>query len=88
MLTAFQQLDATIMLFKGRRKLTTFEEVRKSIEESYHRKFEMKTFTQMVFVAPEFFIHTWDKFKGNTDYKLLIDIPSRIVAIIRSILKG
>mmetsp|Transcript_18358 Transcript_18358/g.13362 ORF Transcript_18358/g.13362 Transcript_18358/m.13362 type:complete len:103 (+) Transcript_18358:667-975(+) len=55
------------------------------VERQLHKKFALKHLQQMLWIAPNFFIHKWELKKGKQE--LLIDIPANIKLILEMYFK-
>lgn len=81
---SFVALDQVINLnkIKAYQQITTIDFLKQSIESSIHRQFNLKTFQQILYIVPHFYIYKYEKIRtidssGNhsNDYQLVIDIP-------------
>lgn len=81
---SFVALDQVINLnkIKAYQQITTIDFLKQSIESSTHRQFNLKTFQQILYIVPHFYIYKYEKIRtidssGNNinDYQLVIDIP-------------
>lgn len=88
---SFVALDQTINLnkIKAFQQVPTFDYLKSSIESSTHRKFSLKTFQQILYIVPHFFIYKYEKYtseeSNNVDYNLIIDIPSNYNILLNTI---
>ena len=74
LLNTFIELDNVIDASKTLRNIVpTFEYLVSTIEQTYHHRFNLTMFQQILHLVPSFFIYQYKK-KEN-DYELMIDIP-------------
>ena len=74
---SFITLDQTINLNKLKviSQTNTFSSLQSSIESTTHHKFTLKTFQQILYIVPHFFIYKYE-LSSNNNYDLIIDIPN------------
>ena len=74
---SFITLDQTINLNKLKviSQTNTFSSLQSSIESTTHHKFTLKTFQQILYIVPHFFIYKYEP-NSNNNYDLIIDIPN------------
>lgn len=76
---SFTELDHTLNFFKlstRKQRVPVFEDLKQAIEIAYKHKFEFKTFAQILYVVPHFFVYKWEKISLCKDeFSLIIDIP-------------
>lgn len=78
-------LDAVLNFYKARGKAQLFEELRKSIESTYHVNFTLEIFEKLITVVPEFYVHDWVLLEKHRDFSLIIDIPADIQIVLERI---
>jgi hypothetical protein len=76
---SFTELDHTLNFLKlstRKQRIPVFEDLKQAIETTYKHKFEFKTFAQILYVVPHFFVYKWEKLSLSKDeFSLIIDIP-------------
>jgi len=75
-------LDAVINYFKARGKAQVYDELRKSIESTYHMNFSIPLLEKLLEVVPEFYSHEWVHLEGRRNFSLIIDIPDTFPQIL------
>ena len=78
-------LDTVINLLKSRSLPLSFTQIRHSIEQAYHRNFNINILGQILTLIPEFYTHKWVILGNSRQLTLIIDIPSNILQILSDI---
>ena len=75
LLDILKYLDNSLNFLKSCRRQTScsFDELKKSIEKTNGKQFELESFKQILFLLPESYIHSWNFLWGRTS--LMIDFP-------------
>ena len=71
-------LDTSLNLF-NHRKVSSFDDLKRSIESLQGHTFELLTFQQIYNIAPEFYQYSW------TSTRLIIDFPKDIAIIVEKL---
>lgn len=68
-------VDNTLNFLKSCRRQSscTFDDLKKSIERTNARSFDLDSFKQILFLMPKSFTHRWDSLGGKAT--LMIDFP-------------
>jgi len=67
---------------KAKNQRTTFSLIQKTIERGTGRSFTLARFQQILYAAPELYIHHWD-LRHKTP-ELIIEVPKNIAAILEN----
>eukprot|EP00347_Sterkiella_histriomuscorum_P020493 403337591 len=67
-------LDTSLSFIKRRKQLGKFDELKKSIESTLGRKFDISHFKQMLTIAPDFYSYKWEQITHHAQPQLVIDI--------------
>lgn len=81
-------LDAVLNYYKARGKAQVFDELRKSIESTYHMNFTVALFEKLLEIAPEFYTHNWVLLEKRRSFSLIIDIPHCFPQVLDHITNG